>query len=92
LVSLIGSVGPCVLFRVYTVTNFCGFLGPCALPLLSPCVWFLLDMRCFSVFCWLVTCGCKNRKWSPNDLICIYILVDIIKTPVLDFCFGCFKI
>jgi hypothetical protein len=22
----------------------------------------------------------------------IYILVNVIKTPVLEFCFGCFKI
>jgi hypothetical protein len=67
-------------------------LGPCALPLLSRCVWFLLDMRCFSVFCfgWLHV-GVKTVG-GPHRILYAYILVDVIKAPVLEFCFGCFKI
>jgi hypothetical protein len=67
-------------------------LGPCALPLLGPCVWFLLDMHCFSVFCfgWLHV-GVKTVS-GPHRILYAYISVDVIKTPVLEFCFGCFKI
>jgi hypothetical protein len=29
---------------------------------------------------------------GPHWILYAYILVDVIKTPVLEFCFGCFKI
>jgi hypothetical protein len=29
---------------------------------------------------------------GPHRILYAYILVDVIKAPVLEFCFGCFKI
>jgi hypothetical protein len=64
LVSLIGSVGPCVLFRVYTATNFCGVGSMCFAFTESMCLVFVRHVM-LCVLLWLVTCGCKIRRWSP---------------------------
>jgi hypothetical protein len=65
-------LGPCVLFRVYTVTDFCGVGSMCFAFTGSLCLVFVRHVV-LRVLLWLVTCGCKNRRWSPKDLICIYI-------------------
>jgi hypothetical protein len=61
LVSLIGFVGLCVLFRVYIVTDFCGVRSMCFAFTGSVCLVFVRHVL-LCVLLWLVTCGCKNRK------------------------------
>jgi len=65
LVSLIGFVGPCVLFRVYTITNFYGVGSMCFAFTGFVCLVFVRHALLLCVLLWLVTYGCKNRKWSP---------------------------